>query len=72
MVETVFELGPAGVVALHHFTSSLRFAQEGGSLREGAVDRFRAYIEAVVPILDSAEWVATMDSPTFHNEGPRP
>lgn len=52
MIDTAFELGLAPVVTLHHFTSTLWFAQDGGWLGDRAVERFRAYAEAVAPILD--------------------
>ncbi|MGW3289020.1 glycoside hydrolase family 1 protein [Streptomyces sp. NPDC001002] len=65
MIETAFELGLTPVVTLHHFTSPLWFAQEGGWLGERAVDRFRAYVETVAPILDGVEWVVTMNEPNM-------
>ncbi|MEH0639531.1 family 1 glycosylhydrolase [Streptomyces bottropensis] len=65
MIETAFELGLTPVVTLHHFTSPLWFAQEGGWLGDRAVERFRAYAEAVSPILDGVEWVVTMNEPNM-------
>ncbi|KUN78095.1 glycoside hydrolase family 1 protein [Streptomyces griseoruber] len=65
MIETAFELGLTPVVTLHHFTSPLWFAQEGGWLGERAVDRFRTYVETVAPILDGVEWVVTMNEPNM-------
>ncbi|MFF0155999.1 family 1 glycosylhydrolase [Streptomyces sp. NPDC005263] len=65
MIETAVELGLTPVVTLHHFTSPLWFAQEGGWLGDRAVERFRAYVEAVVPILDGVEWVVTMNEPNM-------
>ncbi|MGW2048255.1 glycoside hydrolase family 1 protein [Streptomyces sp. NPDC001858] len=65
MIETAFELGLTPVVTLHHFTSPLWFAEEGGWLGERAVDRFRTYVETVAPILDGVEWVLTMNEPNM-------
>ncbi|NGO47979.1 glycoside hydrolase family 1 protein [Streptomyces ureilyticus] len=65
MIETAFELGLTPVVTLHHFTSPLWFTQEGGWLGDRAVERFRAYAEAVTPILDGVEWVVTMNEPNM-------
>ncbi|WP_329237748.1 glycoside hydrolase family 1 protein [Streptomyces canus] len=65
MIDTAFELGLTPVVTLHHFTSPLWFAQEGGWLGERAVDRFRTYVETVAPILEGVEWVVTMNEPNM-------
>ncbi|MCQ8194285.1 glycoside hydrolase family 1 protein [Streptomyces rugosispiralis] len=65
MIETAFELGLTPVVTLHHFTNPLWSAREGGWLGESAVPRFRAYAEAVAPILDGVEWVVTMNEPNI-------
>ena len=65
MIETASELGLTPVVTLHHFTSPLWFAQEGGWLGERAVDRFRTYVETVAPILEGVEWTVTMNEPNM-------
>lgn len=65
MIDTAFELGLTPVVTLHHFTSPLWFAQEGGWVGDRAVERFRAYAAAVSPILDGVEWVVTMNEPNM-------
>jgi beta-glucosidase len=65
MIETALELGLTPVVTLHHFTSPLWFTQEGGWLGDRGVERFRAYAEAVSPILDGVEWVVTMNEPNM-------
>ncbi|MFE2062917.1 glycoside hydrolase family 1 protein [Streptomyces sp. NPDC059467] len=65
MIETAFELGLTPVVTLHHFTSPLWFAEEGGWLGDRAVDRFRTYVETVAPILEGVEWVVTMNEPNM-------
>lgn len=65
MIDTAVDLGLTPVVTLHHFTSPLWFAQEGGWLGDKAVDRFTAYVEAVCPILDGVEWVVTMNEPNM-------
>lgn len=53
------------VVTLHHFSSPLWFAQEGGWASESAVDRFGAYVEAVCGIFDGVTWVATINEPNM-------
>ncbi|WOX15339.1 glycoside hydrolase family 1 protein [Streptomyces sp. N50] len=65
MIETALELGLTPVVTLHHFTSPLWFAEEGGWLGDRAVDRFRTYVETVTPILEGVEWVVTMNEPNM-------
>lgn len=65
MIETALELGLTPVVTLHHFTSPLWFAEEGGWLGNRAVDRFRTYVETVAPILEGVEWVVTMNEPNM-------
>src|SRR5881398_2553774 len=65
MIDTAFELGLTPLVTLHHFTSPLWFAQEGGWLGERAVDRFRTYVETVAPILEGVEWIVTMNEPNM-------
>ncbi|GAA1162124.1 family 1 glycosylhydrolase [Streptomyces hebeiensis] len=65
MIDTASELGLTPVVTLHHFTSPLWFAQEGGWLGDRAVERFRTYTEAVSPILEGVEWVVTMNEPNM-------
>jgi beta-glucosidase len=65
MIETASELGLTPVVTLHHFTSPLWFAEEGGWLGERAVDRFRTYVETVAPILEGVEWTVTMNEPNM-------
>jgi beta-glucosidase len=65
MIETAFELGLTPVVTLHHFTNPKWFIDEGGWLGERAIERFRSYVEAVIPILDGVEWVVTMNEPNM-------
>src|SRR3954463_11616863 len=65
MIDAAFELGLTPVVTLHHFTSPLWFAEEGGWLGERAVDRFRTYVETVAPILEGVEWIVTMNEPNM-------
>ncbi|MEV7631870.1 family 1 glycosylhydrolase [Microbacterium sp. NPDC089318] len=65
MIDTALELNLAPVVTLHHFSSPQWFAEEGGWLAKSAVDRFAAYVEAVCPILEDVEWVATINEPNM-------
>jgi beta-glucosidase len=65
MIDTAIDLGLTPVVTLHHFTSPLWFAEEGGWLGERAVDRFRTYVETVAPILEGVEWIVTMNEPNM-------
>lgn len=65
MIDTALELGLAPVVTLHHFTNPRWFAEAGGWLAPEAIDRFRSYVETVVPILDGVEWVVTMNEPNM-------
>lgn len=65
MIETARRLGLTPVVTLHHFTSPLWFAQNGGWTADDAIDAFRSYVEVVCTILEGVEWVATMNEPNM-------
>lgn len=65
VVEGCFERGLTPVVTLHHFTTPAWFRAAGGWTGHGAVSRFRAYVRAVLPILDGVEWVCTVNEPNM-------
>ena len=65
MIDACLVAGVMPFVTLHHFTAPRWFAEEGGWQGPRAVDRFRAYIEAVVTILDGVEWVCTINEPNM-------
>jgi beta-glucosidase len=65
MIDTAQELGLTPFVTLHHFTNPRWFAEQGGWTAPGAIDRFRAYVDAATSILDGVEWVATMNEPNM-------
>jgi beta-glucosidase len=65
IIDHCLEQGIEPVVTLHHFSSPLWFAQEGGWASDGAVDRFGAYVDAVCAILDGVTWVATINEPNM-------
>ncbi|NUT38730.1 MAG: family 1 glycosylhydrolase [Thermoactinospora sp.] len=60
IVEGCLERGLTPVVTLHHFTSPRWFTGW-----KGGAERFRAYVEAVVPILEGVEWVCTINEPNL-------
>ena len=63
MIDAAFERGLAPVVTMHHFTGPAWFAEEGGWLGDGAVERFSAYVEATTSILGGVQWVCTINEP---------
>lgn len=65
MIDTAQELGLTPFVTLHHFTNPRWFAEQGGWTAPGAIDRFRAYVDAATSILGGVEWVATMNEPNM-------
>lgn len=65
MIDTARDLGLEPVVTLHHFTNPLWFANEGGWTGEKALDRFSAYVEAVSPIVEDAQWICTINEPNI-------
>jgi beta-glucosidase len=65
MVQGCLERGLTPVVTLHHFTSPMWFQREGGWRSGTAVERFRRYVRAVLPILDGVPWVCTINEPNM-------
>ena len=65
MIETALGLGLKPVITLHHFTSPRWFAEEGGWMGDRAIERFTAYVDAVIGILDGVEWICTMNEPNM-------
>jgi beta-glucosidase len=65
MIDTARDLGLEPVVTLHHFTNPAWFVNEGGWTGEKALDRFSAYVEAVSPIVEDAQWVCTINEPNI-------
>lgn len=52
-------------MTLHHFTVPRWFADTGGWLREDAVQRFSAYVEAVLPVLAGVRHIGTINEPNM-------
>lgn len=65
IIDYCFEKGVEPVITLHHFSSPLWFAQEGGWGGPDAVDHFGDYVSAVAEILDGVTWVATINEPNI-------
>src|SRR4051812_3934847 len=65
MIDTAFELGLTPVITLNHFTIPLWFAEEGGWTGDTAFERWRAYIDTVIPILTDVEWIITFNEPNM-------
>ncbi|GAB2971797.1 glycoside hydrolase family 1 protein [Frigoribacterium salinisoli] len=65
MIDTSIELGLTPVITLNHFTIPLWFAEEGGWTGETAPRRWKAYLEAVIPVLDDVEWLITFNEPNM-------
>ncbi|RJL30087.1 glycoside hydrolase family 1 protein [Bailinhaonella thermotolerans] len=65
VIEGCLDRGLTPVVTLHHFTCPLWFQLAGGWRDAGAVERFRRYVRAVLPILDGVEWVCTINEPNM-------
>ncbi|SDE39682.1 beta-glucosidase [Blastococcus fimeti] len=65
IIDGCLDRGLTPVVTLHHFTSPLWFARAGGWTDPGSTARFRAYVTAVLPILEGVEWVCTINEPNM-------
>lgn len=65
MVETACRLGLEPVVTLHHFTNPRWFADRGGWQAPDAVDRFRRYVEAALPVIGGVRYVCTFNEPNM-------
>ena len=53
------------LVTLHHFTSPRWFAEDGGWTDPRSVERFARYVEHVLPLLDRASHVFTINEPNI-------
>jgi beta-glucosidase len=65
MVAAARERGLEPMVTLHHFTHPAWFARADGWHRDEAVDAFRRYVEAVLPVLDDVDLVCTINEPNM-------
>jgi len=66
MVQGARERGLEPIVTLHHFTNPAWFARAGGWLAPDAVERFTAYVETVLPVLDAGvSRVVTINEPNM-------
>ncbi|MQY02557.1 glycoside hydrolase family 1 protein [Actinomadura macrotermitis] len=65
LIEGCLDRGLTPVVTLHHFSSPLWFQRRGGWTDAGAVERFRRYVRAVLPILNGVTWVCTINEPNM-------
>ncbi|GAA3948227.1 glycoside hydrolase family 1 protein [Gordonia caeni] len=64
MIDHCVASGVEPVITLHHFTHPRWFAEMGAWAHPDAVDRFAAYVEAVVPILSpDVRFVVTINEP---------
>ena len=65
MVETARSLGLEPLVTLHHFTNPRWFAERGDWRAPDAVDRFRSYVEAALPVIEGVRYVCTFNEPNM-------
>lgn len=65
MIDTAIQFGLEPVITLHHFTSPIWFAEQGGWLSDDAIERFSDYVSAVSTILDGVKWVVTINEPNM-------
>ena len=65
MVETARSLGLEPLVTLHHFTNPRWFADLGGWRAPDAVQRFRSYVEAALPVVEGVRYVCTFNEPNM-------
>jgi beta-glucosidase len=65
VIDGCLERGLTPVVTLHHFTSPRWFQRAGGWRAGEAVELFRRYVRAVLPILDGVPWVCTINEPNM-------
>jgi beta-glucosidase len=66
MIEYALAQGLVPYVTLHHFTVPAWFADRGGFAAPDAVEHFTAYVRTVIPILEGATWVCTINEPNIH------
>lgn len=66
MVTGAHERGLSAFVTLHHFSLPAWFAQAGGWGAPNAVDRFVAYVERIVPVLErGVAGIVTINEPNM-------
>ncbi|MGP3534609.1 glycoside hydrolase family 1 protein [Microbacterium sp. RD1] len=65
MVAAARERGLEPMVTLHHFTNPVWFTRDGGWHRDAAVDEFRRYVEAALPVLEDVRLVCTVNEPNM-------
>lgn len=65
MVQACRDAGVQPVVTLHHFTSPLWLAQQGGWTDPRAAGCFARFVEMVLPVLDQVDLVLTINEPTI-------
>ncbi|MCH4209312.1 glycoside hydrolase family 1 protein [Bifidobacterium sp.] len=66
MVQTAASMGLKPFVTLHHFTSPLWFARQGGWAGPDAINRFGDYVQAVLPVLrDGVAGIVTINEPNM-------
>ena len=65
MVQCCLDHGVTPLITLHHFTSPRWFAEDGGWTDPRSVERFARYVEHVLPLLDSASHVFTINEPNI-------
>jgi beta-glucosidase len=65
MIQCCLDHGVTPLVTLHHFTSPRWFAEDGGWTDPRSVERFARYVERVLPLLDAASHVFTINEPNI-------
>ncbi|MFE4467006.1 glycoside hydrolase family 1 protein [Oerskovia sp. NPDC056781] len=65
MIQCCLDHGVTPLVTLHHFTSPRWFVEDGGWTDPRSVERFARYVERVLPLLDAASHVFTINEPNI-------
>ena len=65
VVQCCLDHGVTPLITLHHFTSPRWFAEDGGWTDPRSVERFSRYVERVLPLLDAASHVFTINEPNI-------
>ncbi|MET4226479.1 glycoside hydrolase family 1 protein [Oerskovia enterophila] len=65
VVQCCLDHGVTPLITLHHFTSPRWFAEDGGWTDPRSVERFARYVERVLPLLDAASHVFTINEPNI-------
>ncbi|KRC42886.1 glycoside hydrolase family 1 protein [Oerskovia sp. Root22] len=65
VVQCCLDHGVTPLITLHHFTSPRWFADDGGWTDPRSVERFSRYVERVLPLLDAASHVFTINEPNI-------